>query len=945
MVQKTFYYTFLFLSIVACSGRTNNDLSGEWTYRLDIKNVGATEHWYNQKFKQVIQLPGSLRENNIGNDPSLTTQWTGSIYDSSWFFNPAMEEYRQEGNMKFPFWLTPDKHFIGAAWYQKEIVIPKTKENKDVQIVLERPHWQTTVWIDSVLVGEQNSLSVPHYFTINTNRFEPGIHTLTIRVDNEIHGIDPGINSHSISDHTQGNWNGITGKIYYSISNQSRIKLVRIQPDLESNSVKAKLFLDGLDSDSRYSIGIKTEGLNHKHTLAPINKEISSSDIDIEIPMGNDYKTWSEFSPNLYKIEFSLLKESELVDSCTETFGMRDFSINEKHFEINGTPIFLRGTTECCVFPLTGYPPTIEEEWARIFDKCSEYGLNHMRFHSYCPPEAAFVAADKAGFYLQVEGPSWAKYSTGLGYGKPIDKYLMEETKRIIDEYGNHPSFCMMAYGNEPSGRYVGYLENWVDHFRKYDPQRVFTGASTGRSWAIIDNSDFIVRSPPRGLQWKSKQPQNEFDYRNKTENQERPYVTFEMGQWCVFPNFNEIDKYTGPLKAKNFELFQNELSKNHMGDQAEDFLFASGKLQASCYKQEIEATLRTPNLAGFQLLSLNDFSGQGTALVGVLDAFWDDKGYIDGKEFRSFCSEVVPLVRMPKYTYSNTDTLIAIFETANFSGSVLEDMYTTWSIKDSKNQLIDSGQFSVQDIALGNCNTVGKIDYSLNNIKTAQKLTLKFSVGKYSNHWNFWVYPSSAPGDETTDIHICDTLDKKALKVLEGGGKVLLLASGKVENGKEIVQYLTPVFWNTSWFRMRPPHTTGILVDAEHSVFNHFPTDTYSDLQWWEIANRQQAMNLENFPAEFKSIVQPIDTWFLNRRLSMLFEAKVLNGNLIVCSIDINSELQERIVAKQLRSSIIQYMVSNKFQPKSELNPDVILELFEHKERATWNSYVTTNP
>jgi hypothetical protein len=165
-----------------------------------------------------------------------------------------------------------------------------------------------------------------------------------------------------------------------------------------------------------------------------------------------------------------------------------------------------------------------------------------------------------------------------------------------------------------------------VDHFREYDPQRVFTSASTGRSWAIIENSDFIVRSPPRRLKWKDQQPVSVLDYRNNTEDQERPYVTFELGQWCVFPNFPEIDKYTGPLKAKNFELFQEELNNVHMGDLADEFLMASSKLQASCYKQEIEATLRTPNLAGFQLLSLNDFSGQGTALEGIMDAFGEEK-------------------------------------------------------------------------------------------------------------------------------------------------------------------------------------------------------------------------------------------------------------------------------------------------------------------------------
>ena len=107
------------------------------------------------------------------------------------------------------------------------------------------------------------------------------------------------------------------------------------------------------------------------------------------------------------------------------------------------------------------------------------------------------------------------------------------------------------------------------------------------------------------------------------------PAVVHEMGQWCVYPNFDEVRKYTGPLKPKNFDIFHDSLAEHGMLDQWRDFLRASGKLQALCYKEEIEAALRTPGIGGFELLDLHDFPGQGTALVGVLDPFWESKGYI----------------------------------------------------------------------------------------------------------------------------------------------------------------------------------------------------------------------------------------------------------------------------------------------------------------------------
>ncbi|MFA6702614.1 MAG: sugar-binding domain-containing protein [Dysgonamonadaceae bacterium] len=924
---------------------TKLNLAGEWKYKLDKQEVGEKEKWYTADFSDKIDLPGALRDYGIGEEPTLKTDWTGSIYDSSWYFNPAMEKYRQKGNMKFPFWLTPVKHYKGIAWYQKEVIIPSNWVKKDIVIFLERPHWQTTVWFDSIKIGSENSLSVPHQFVIPDNVVSAGNHRLTVKVDNAIRNIDPGINSSSITDHTQGNWNGIVGVLKMYSKYKTRIEQLKIIPNLKEKLVEVKVKLTSALSEGNLEFEIN--GINFDVMLPKITCDLNNEKavMNFNIPMGEDFKTWSEFSPALYEMTVSLKKNSDIIDTKKVQFGMREFTINEKHFEINGIPVFLRGTTECCVFPLTGYPPTDEKEWTRIFDICKSYGLNHIRFHSYCPPEAAFYAADKAGIYLQVEGPSWAKYSTSLGYGGPLDEYLMKETKRIIDTYGNHPSFVMMSYGNEPSGNYVPYLENWVKHFRAYDTQRVFTGASTGRSWTIIDNSDFIVRSPPRGLKWKSKQPESIFDYRNNTENQQRPYVTFEMGQWCAFPNFDEIDKYTGALKAKNFELFREDLADHHMSELADDFLMASGKLQASCYKQEIEATLRTPNLAGFQLLSLNDFPGQGTALVGVLDAFWDSKGYITASEFRSFCDRVVPLVRLDKFTFESDELLKVRIEIANFSGSILKNATVKWKLTNHSGILIEKGDFESLSIPIGNCNKVEIKKIPLDFVKKAEQLTLSVSVGEYENSWKIWVYPVLNKKVKGNDILIAKRLDSKVLQALNKGKSVLLLAAGNVENGKDVVQYYAPVFWNTSWFRMRPPHTTGILIQDKHPVFDDFPTEYYSDLQWWEISNRQQVMNIQNFPVDFRPLIQPIDTWFMNRRLAMLFETKVGNGKLMVCSIDLNTNMQQRPVARQLKQSIIKYMNSDKFLPVSEINIKVIEELFEKKEREGWNSYVRENP
>lgn len=946
-MNRTLKYLILVLLAASCTKKESNslDLSGEWTYCLDRSEVGEQEQWFNKNFTETIILPGSLRDYGIGDKPMLNTDWTGSIYDSSWYFNPSMEKYRREGELKFPFWLTPVAHYKGMAWFQREIIIPESWAGKQLTLELERPHWQTKVWIDEQYVGSDNSLSVPHRFTIAADKIGVGVHQLTIMVDNQIREIDPGINSHSISDHTQGNWNGLVGNIQLFAHSASTVERVKLTPDLSAKLVVAEVHLKSDAASCPDELRVSIAGLNHTHQLKELTFPVSPSDtvLTLSINMGDDFKTWSEFEANLYQFSIVSRREGSKLDQRTETFGMREFTVDGLHFAINGTPVFLRGTTECSVFPLTGYPPTRVANWDSIYAVCKSYGLNHVRFHSYCPPEAAFTAADKAGVYVQVEGPSWAKYSTSLGYGKPIDKYLMDETKRIIDEYGNHPSFVMMAYGNEPSGRYVDYLENWVDHFRQYDSRFVYTGASTGRSWAIIENSDFIVRSPPRDLEWKNAQPESMFDYRDKTEGQKRPYVTFEMGQWCVFPNFKEIDKYSGSLKAKNFELFQEDLADKGMADLAEKFLMASGKLQAACYKEEIEGTLRTPNLAGFQLLSLNDFSGQGSALVGVLDAFWQEKGYVNAAEWSRFCNPIVPLARLPKFVFNADESLMASIEVANFSGKTFRSD-VQWQLLNEQGKALKSGSFGTQDIFVGHGFECGEIKLPLAFIQKPSKLKLQVQLDGFSNDWTLFVYPREVKQD-ANQIYVCESLDAKAEQQLAKGGKVLLLAHGKVENGKDVVHHHVPVFWNTSWFGMRPPHTTGLLIENEHSIFQDFPTDYYTEHQWWEVSNRAQCMNLQNFPEGFQPIVQPIDTWFLNRKLAMLYEANVGSGKLMVCSMDLETELAKRPVAMRLYNSLMSYMKSEEFSPQGIVDLEVVEELFEKKNRPAWDSFTNEIP
>ena len=428
------------------------------------------------------------------------------------------------------------------------------------------------------------------------------------------------------------------------------------------------------------------------------------------------------------------------------------------------------------------------------------------------------------------------------------------------------------------------------------------------------------------------------------------PFVSHETGQWCAFPNFDEIPKYTGVNKAKNFEIFRDLLRDNGMESRAHDFMMASGKLQAICYKAEIERTMRTPRYAGFQLLALNDYSGQGTALVGLTDVFFDDKGYMTSEEFREFCSPIVPLAKMPKFTYKSDETFVADVELNQFSDADMKNAKIHWSLTPAPktqggimllNQPapLAEGDFDARDFPVGGNIPIGRISVPLSEVEEASRYTLSVSIPgtEVRNHWDIWVYPTQLTTKVKYEkkswipkgIYVTDSLDAKAIKTLNKGGKVLICAGGKVTYGKEVVQQFTPVFWNTSWFKMRPPHTTGILVDNAHPIFDLFPTDYHSDLQWWELVNRAQVMQFTDFPTDFQPLVQSIDTWFVSRKIGMLFEAKVGKGKLVMTTMDITNNLDKRIVARQMRESILSYMQSDKFAPAWDININNVSDLF----------------
>ncbi|RME94556.1 MAG: hypothetical protein D6766_05525, partial [Verrucomicrobia bacterium] len=887
----------------------------------------------------------------LGEDIRVDTPWTGSIVDRSFFTDPRYAPYRQPGRIKVPFWLTPRKYYVGPAWYRRPVDVPKSWRNQRLVLRLERPHWGTTVWWDDRRLGSQDSLSTPHVYELPPG-VTPGRHWLTVRVDNRML-VPVGRNSHSISDHTQGNWNGLVGRLELLATPPVWIEDLQVFPDVTRRAVRVRLKFGnrtGREAAAVLRLEARSE-TSPPHEPPPVEKKLRILPVgdvaEVDLPLGPHARLWDEFAPNVYCLTATLVPGDEPTTrhQVQTTFGLREIGREGTQFTINGRRTFLRGTLECCVFPLTGHPPTDVDSWRRVFRVCRAHGLNHMRFHSWCPPEAAFQAADELGFYLHVECASWANSGTSLDDPKVRD-FLMREADRILRAYGNHPSFCFLAYGNEPAGRVQRkWLGRFVTLWRQADPRRLYTSAA---GWPIIPENDYHVTPTPRIQAWgaglnsriNARPPETVTDYGDFIRRYDVPVVSHEIGQWCVYPNLKERAKYTGVMRAFNFDIFADSLAAHGMADLADEFLFASGKLQALCYKEEIESALRTPDMGGFQLLDLHDFPGQGTALVGVLDPFWDEKGYITAAEFRRFCNATVPLALLPKRVFTGGERLEARIRLAHFGPAPLTNAVVRWRLIETNGTALAEGAFDPRTIPLGNDTIAGTVRADLPAATRARQLRLEVAIADtpFANDWDLWLYPARQPELPCRpEVHWRvvgpEGIDAGTRRLLAEGARVFLHIPPSRVAGDEfgpVATGFSSIFWNTAWTRRQAPHTLGILVDPAHPAFREFPTESHSNWQWWYLIHGARAMILDPLPREAKPLIRMIDDWVTNRRLALAFEARVGRGRVLVSSMGLWPDGLTNAPRRQLALSLERYLASDAFQPEAQLSIEQLEALLQ---------------
>lgn len=927
--------------------RSRISLKGNWGLQLDTAGTGIAPDWPAKSCTDSLFLPGTTDRGKKGTYNTDMTLTTG---------------------------LSREYVFEGKALYTKQVRIPEEWDGTSVRLVMERTK-PTTIWIDGKEVGANNDISTAQQYDLSSS-LSPGLHSLAILVDNgrvETHGraslrtVPEKVygSSHAYSASTQTNWNGIIGDFYLESAPLCGIDDIQLYPDVAKKAVTARVTLRNPGGGAGKGIlSFYAEAWNtdkqHKTPVQTIEVDWTKPEQEFELALGDKALLWSEFTPALYRLSVSL-KTDRFVDTEQATFGLRDFKTKGRQFTMNGKVTFLRGKHDACVFPLIAHTAMDVETWRHYFQVAKQYGINHYRFHSWCPPEACFEAADIEGIYLQPELPVWGNIDID---DTELCDYLLKEGRNLHRAYSNHASFVMFGLGNEMSGEeglamliqtfkkednrhiYASGSNNYLGFKGKQADEDYFTTCRVGREddkqFNTHARASFSFADAYDGGYLNHTYPNSEMDFSSANALCDVPIISHETGQFQIYPNYEEIKKYTGVLKPRNFEIFKKRLEEAGMIDQAHDFMMASGKWSALLYRADIEMNLRTPEWGGFQLLDLQDYPGQGSAYVGILDAFMESKGLITPEEWRRFCSEVVPLFCTEKFCWTNDEALTGEIEIANYSESDLSGKQLSWTLTDSKQQVLDKGILPLQ-VKQGELAKAGTLKPAIASVRKAEKVTLALSIDgtPYRNDYSLWIYPADKEVKPSEEICVTDDLDAH-LKYLTEGGKVLWFPSKDKYKEQTVGGLFQTDYWNYRMFRTicenldRPvsPGTLGILTDPGHPALADFPTEFHTNWQWFPIIKQSYPMILDRLSDDYRPIVQVIDNVERNHKLGLLFEFKVGNGKLLVCMSDLKA-VQDKPEARQFYRSLLEYMESPAFAPSYSLSAKDLQDLFTAKVKA----------
>lgn len=882
------------------------DLSGQWELQLSGHKADS------------VNLPGTLDGNGVGFPDAGANQW----HPDAGLGN----EKDMLGNTRILTRLTRRNTYEGPAYFTKIFQLPKTEERVFLEVERSR---QLSLHMKGreVPAFTSGTISTPHIFEI-TDYITEGENSCTFCCDNSYPDWphDAIVYSSAATDETQTNWNGLLGYLRLRLEEKNFITNIRIYPGLTTASVVVELDLS--ESYEGFLI-LRSEAFTETITH-PIAKTSGRHTVEIkDIKISENAIPWDEFEPHLYNLSVS----GERLTEKSVSFGIRTFHNLNGKLALNGRIIFLRSESNCCVFPENGHMPMSKEEWTKVLSVYESYGINCMRFHSHCPPEAAFAAADEMGMLMQPELSHWNP-ATAFEDDKSWS-YYKEELQQILISYANHPSFVMLTLGNELQAGALGHkrMDLLLCLAKELDHTRMYANASNSHYGSLGPDmhSDFYTSSNYykehiRGTsanmtgyineQYPNSRTNFDKEMQKVREEYDKPVFNFEVGQYEVLPDFDECNDFKGVTSPENLLYIKERVEARGLSSQWKTYVEATGELSLLAYREEVEAVLRTRDMSGISLLGLQDFPGQGTALVGMLNSHLKPKPYAfaQPERFRQFMKDVVPLGLMDKYTYRDTEQLTCDIKIANYSNKAYAISCKVFL--EHSGTLLAEQQLETVTCPKGELTAAGSITFPFASQTEAKKITLKIQAGTYENSYPIWVYPD-VPLTCPKDLLLTQSLEE-AITALQKGSKVFLSPPATSEHFPDSIKtQFTTDFWSVGTFASQDGFM-GCLMDPNHPVFRSFPTEFHANWQWWPMC-QGRAVKL---PENLTPLITALDCYARMRKMGMLLEAKTGKGRLIISTMGLLEQLHYPEVTA-LTQSIVNYMASQDFHPVEELTEE----------------------
>lgn len=898
---------------------TEQSLAGSWAVELSDGS-----RW-------TLNVPGTLDESGIGYQDVNKSQ----VRPDGDLGKPG----EQSDGMPIATRFTRRYTYEGPASISRSIDV-SVPEGSRIFLDVERARCLRLV-VDGREIEpfEQQTLSTPHCFELTG--LEAGKHEFTLISDNSYPGLphDDIVYSSAATDETQTNWNGLLGYVRLRTESAVFIDRLRVYPRADGVTVKVEV-----DAAVPYAGMIEL----HSDALAAdvrkaVRLDAGKTELEFDgLVLAQRVQHWDEDEGNLYVLTARLSD----ADEKSVTFGVRTFGADHRgRLALNGRAIFLRSEANCAVFPETGYSPMTEAEWLDILRRYRSYGVNCVRFHSHCPPEAAFYAADKLGIMMQPELSHWNPRDAFISAESYA--YYRRELTQLLLALANHPSFVMLTLGNELRTDAEGHrrMDELLELARGIDPTRLYARGSNEHYGAIGcgDKGDFYTAQKYfehdlrgtfagfPGAQGRiqghinNQYPNARTDYSPALDElrkkYRKPVFSFEVGQFEVLPDFRELDEFHGVTDPANYRLIRDRVLERGIEDEWARCVSASGELARLCYREEIEAAMRTRDMSGISLLGLQDFPGQGTALVGMLNAHLEPKPYpfAQPEAFSTFFRAQLPLVRLERYTYEIGEMLCAQVELANY-GKLPVCGEMAYALEGGGRTVM--GTLGEVNCPCGENTDVGVLEIPLTGYDSAAELNLTVHIGQVRSSYKVWVYPQVTPVCPP-QVHETRHFDSEALRVLSGGGCVYLAPDSTNEQLPNSIQaQFSTDFWSVGTFTAQPGGM-GQLIDERHPLFEGFPTSFHTDWQWWPMAV-QRAIVL---PRDMHCIVAELDSYAYLRPMAKLVECRCGGGRLLVSSMGLHNLLKYP-EARALQASIYRYLASERFAPCQELSIDEVRKM-----------------